>query len=107
MLFTQQSNNPRHPPTLPTRRTADLLARRGQAAPRRLIRLTGWSSSPADVPHDDAHQRGDVPPVTDSTVSPSQCSMMRLAMRSEEHTSELQSHVKLVCRLLLEKKNIN
>src|SRR6266480_6700797 len=26
------------------------------------------------------------------------------ADRSEEHTSELQSHVKLVCRLLLEKK---
>ena len=27
------------------------------------------------------------------------------AMRSEEHTSELQSHHDLVCRLLLEKKN--
>src|SRR5690242_20819119 len=27
------------------------------------------------------------------------------ADRSEEHTSELQSHVNLVCRLLLEKKN--
>src|SRR5690242_20327624 len=27
--------------------------------------------------------------------------------RSEEHTSELQSHVNLVCRLLLEKKNTN
>src|SRR5690242_21120170 len=27
------------------------------------------------------------------------------ASRSEEHTSELQSHVNLVCRLLLEKKN--
>src|SRR5690242_18558568 len=26
------------------------------------------------------------------------------AVRSEEHTSELQSHVKIVCRLLLEKK---
>src|SRR5690242_17944873 len=26
------------------------------------------------------------------------------SQRSEEHTSELQSHVKLVCRLLLEKK---
>src|SRR5690242_21373565 len=26
--------------------------------------------------------------------------------RSEEHTSELQSHVKLVCRLLLEKKKM-
>src|SRR5690242_21228579 len=35
----------------------------------------------------------------------------RLAMagirRSEEHTSELQSHVNLVCRLLLEKKKIS
>src|SRR5438477_8863690 len=28
----------------------------------------------------------------------------RLDVRSEEHTSELQSHVNLVCRLLLEKK---
>src|SRR5260370_35859476 len=27
------------------------------------------------------------------------------AARSEEHTSELQSHLNLVCRLLLEKKN--
>src|SRR5438034_5155732 len=27
--------------------------------------------------------------------------------RSEEHTSELQSHSDLVCRLLLEKKNVN
>src|SRR5260370_40407693 len=27
-----------------------------------------------------------------------------LAIRSEEHTSELQSHLNLVCRLLLEKK---
>src|SRR5690242_21539448 len=28
-------------------------------------------------------------------------------VRSEEHTSELQSHVNLVCRLLLEKKNVH
>src|SRR5260370_15241962 len=28
-----------------------------------------------------------------------------LFRRSEEHTSELQSHLNLVCRLLLEKKN--
>src|SRR5260370_13884870 len=27
-------------------------------------------------------------------------------LRSEEHTSELQSHLNLVCRLLLEKKNL-
>src|SRR5260370_3000434 len=30
---------------------------------------------------------------------------VQLAARSEEHTSELQSHLNLVCRLLLEKKN--
>src|SRR5260370_26951953 len=29
----------------------------------------------------------------------------RRQKRSEEHTSELQSHLNLVCRLLLEKKN--
>src|SRR6266480_8162930 len=29
---------------------------------------------------------------------------IRDGLRSEEHTSELQSHVNLVCRLLLEKK---
>src|SRR5260370_26927042 len=28
-------------------------------------------------------------------------------LRSEEHTSELQSHLNLVCRLLLEKKKIS
>src|SRR5436190_13162374 len=28
-----------------------------------------------------------------------------VGLRSEEHTSELQSHSELVCRLLLEKKN--
>src|SRR5260370_38434973 len=33
---------------------------------------------------------------SDGTVIP--------ALRSEEHTSELQSHLNLVCRLLLEKK---
>src|SRR5260370_6413371 len=29
---------------------------------------------------------------------------MKIGVRSEEHTSELQSHLNLVCRLLLEKK---
>src|SRR5260370_11151917 len=31
---------------------------------------------------------------------------LSFALRSEEHTSELQSHLNLVCRLLLEKKKI-
>src|SRR5260370_21935875 len=36
--------------------------------------------------------------VTKCSVTKAQC------QRSEEHTSELQSHLNLVCRLLLEKK---
>src|SRR5260221_9707416 len=35
------------------------------------------------------------------SLTPARC---RKASRSEEHTSELQSHSDLVCRLLLEKK---
>src|SRR2546427_4993430 len=36
----------------------------------------------------------------------SQCAAGRARLRSEEHTSELQSQSNLVCRLLLEKKKI-
>src|SRR5260370_20093093 len=34
------------------------------------------------------------------------CLALYAANRSEEHTSELQSHLNLVCRLLLEKKKM-
>src|SRR5690242_20921820 len=43
-------------------------------------------------------------PVMSDTHPPEPRSPIR-SCRSEEHTSELQSHVNLVCRLLLEKKN--
>src|SRR2546422_4620644 len=33
--------------------------------------------------------------------------VLRITLRSEEHTSELQSRLHLVCRLLLEKKKTN
>src|SRR5260370_16295995 len=39
--------------------------------------------------------------------NPHTTSARRDKPRSEEHTSELQSHLNLVCRLLLEKKNKN
>src|SRR6266480_7049615 len=39
-----------------------------------------------------------------SASSPGPGRLRAGASRSEEHTSELQSHVNLVCRLLLEKK---
>src|SRR5260370_30096183 len=37
-------------------------------------------------------------------LPPPAAGCIRLIARSEEHTSELQSHLNLVCRLLLEKK---
>src|SRR5947207_12458885 len=37
--------------------------------------------------------------------SPGSAVAVAAGLRSEEHTSELQSHSDLVCRLLLEKKN--
>src|SRR5690348_17720566 len=42
-----------------------------------------------------------------SLSSRSTASASRAYERSEEHTSELQSPVHLVCRLLLEKKNVD
>src|SRR6476661_269905 len=43
-------------------------------------------------------------PAPDATVS-AWAAARDLPARSEEHTSELQSHLNLVCRLLLENKN--
>src|SRR5260370_29842954 len=46
------------------------------------------------------------PPVTSDTVDDEVVNKASTVSRSEEHTSELQSHLNLVCRLLLEKKKI-
>src|SRR5438477_1574616 len=48
----------------------------------------------------------------DEALLPKKCDLARDQVgdhrhRSEEHTSELQSHVNLVCRLLLEKKKLD
>src|SRR5260370_31056415 len=43
-----------------------------------------------------------------TSISPeADAALKSLSPRSEEHTSELQSHLNLVCRLLLEKKKKN
>src|SRR5437667_7386872 len=58
-----------------------------------------WSSTINSAPRTPAgHARR--PPGRSRTL----CSRRRGSSRSEEHTSELQSHHDLVCRLLLEKK---
>src|SRR5260370_32660470 len=75
---------------------------------------TLFRSAPARV---DASTRSTSPARSSSTASPCSrfCSpgprksswVSRPSWRSEEHTSELQSHLNLVCRLLLEKKKKN
>src|SRR5690606_39854172 len=42
-----------------------------------------------------------------ATVAKAEAHGLKVTDRSEEHTSELQSRENLVCRLLLEKKNIH
>src|SRR5690242_21783101 len=50
-------------------------------------------------------ERPSMPSSSACSLSRSRCQMRCGGLsRSEEHTSELQSHVNLVCRLLLEKK---
>ena len=60
------------------------------AEPRLLIDPNGWSE-------DGATALAEVSPSPDGKL-------VAYAIRSEEHTSELQSLTNLVCRLLLEKK---
>src|SRR5438132_5124230 len=50
-------------------------------------------------------QRGEIEVVSASFAVPFHVLNHLGSRRSEEHTSELQSHSDLVCRLLLEKKN--
>src|SRR5438477_7181661 len=87
-FFLNSLASHRNLPSFPTRRSSDLSGAgevrrgfsprtRGRPRSARPNRSGGSASVPA------SHQRRD---------------------RSEEHTSELQSHVNFVCRLLLEKK---
>src|SRR3712207_8595248 len=50
-------------------------------------------------------QRSCLRTITPSSSVASACCSRQKGLRSEEHTSELQSRQYLVCRLLLEKKN--
>src|SRR5699024_11664785 len=66
--------------------------------PKSLLRLV--CNDLAGRPYGFQHVRGRVFPAQDPGVA------LFGGMRSEEHTSELQSRFDLVCRLLLEKKKI-
>src|SRR2546429_2950558 len=72
----------------------------GHAHRPHLFAKTGWQAIQECVAQK-CHRQGHT---QQSSGLPQAC-LARLALRSEEHTSELQSRLHLVCRLLLEKKN--
>src|SRR5690554_7578034 len=63
------------------------------------IIVGGWVGTEAAYIHDDLHVR--------TLVLDDGANKLAFVVRSEEHTSELQSRPHLVCRLLLEKKKKN
>src|SRR6266480_5701887 len=74
-------------------------------------RATGAHMAQETVPKEIIKTCGRLPHLSweRSHMMPQSCALsckpkQRVTDRSEEHTSELQSHVNLVCRLLLEKK---
>src|SRR5207253_11218198 len=91
-FFFQCSRPHRDLHSFPTRRSSDLRSSKRQRASMCMsLRSAPGKLSPL------AH-----------AGTPTRClSTIALAMRSEEHTSELQSRGHLVCRLLLEKKKKN
>src|SRR5207237_10277375 len=78
---------------------ADDLSTRLLAEPRRLWIVAGRTALCGDRKRPPLEQGWLMPPRSGGARSP--------GARSEEHTSELQSHLNLVCRLLLEKKKKN
>src|SRR5438034_6612093 len=73
-----------------------------------LFRSTSWVG-PTSSLREDQVKAMSVSVLTDylRTWEPTQTHWPPPPSRSEEHTSELQSHSDLVCRLLLEKKKTN
>src|SRR5260370_20578699 len=68
---------------------------------------TAYRRSSATIGEDDCQQSADAKRQKRYQQRQHYSDVIRGLLRSEEHTSELQSHLNLVCRLLLEKKKKN
>src|SRR5690348_18165512 len=90
-IFLQEYGAPQHLHSFPTRRSSALSS--GASA-----RTPSNAAAPVVAAAPEADELGFLPGDSDVVVG------LDAATRSEEHTSELQSPVDLVCRLLLEKK---
>src|SRR5207249_10761752 len=74
------------------------------------LSFSGWPLSSFDFISFLGASFGSVVPPSSTFASLSNSTFIScgaISLRSEEHTSELQSRFDLVCRLLLEKKNLN
>src|SRR5205823_13155795 len=101
LFFFQRPRRHRHPHSFPTRRSSDLSARILilEGAPQ----ILGTFPAPLQHVARESLERLGVEVRTNSIVT----TVDNRGVRSEEHTSELQSLAYLVCRLLLEKKKTN
>src|SRR5690606_41899782 len=86
--------------SFPTRRSSDLMP--GPVSP-----IDSTTKSPSTLWRHEVHTpRQPLSHAVSMRTVPTACIASRALMRSEEHTSELQSRENLVCRLLLEKKKM-
>src|SRR2546430_7462272 len=82
--------------------SADGISERSALIPKTLTSCTSRTRRPTNHGTEERHlRRSRGRPVATTTTN---CGLIPMSPRSEEHTSELQSQSNLVCRLLLEKK---
>src|SRR5690349_10694434 len=99
ILVFQRSVHPPYLHSFPTRRSSDLLDAL-QAKIEGLEKLAALEKRHADLDAWADQRR------KSEAAEEARTAAQRAKVRSEEHTSELQSRRDLVCRLLLEKKNL-
>src|SRR5690606_42101891 len=104
LLYVVYQRDLDHPdlPSSPTRRSSDLPRTGGAAG-------AGADSRVGPVDAGAAGRGGRCLPAPEAGAAGSRtaATSLRARTRSEEHTSELQSRENLVCRLLLEKKELH
>src|SRR5690606_41772431 len=101
--FCQRYTHHRALPSFPTRRSSDLRREKLAIARQHLIpkQLEEHGLKPEQLTITDEA----VEEIIEHYTREAGVRNLERTIRSEEHTSELQSREKLVCRLLLEKKN--